>query len=110
MDSGASIFNDMEIQMAAKQLEALGNTTRLAIYRDLIQAGQQGRLVGEIRDKLDIPASTLSHHISKLMVAGLITQERVSRSLVCRADFHNMDALMIFLVQNCCSEDSCMYG
>ena len=100
----------MDLKLAAKQLEALGNPTRLAIYQDLIQAGQQGSPVGEVRDKLDIPASTLSHHISKLVIAGLITQERVSRSLVCRADFTNMDALMIFLVHNCCAEDSCMRG
>ena len=61
----------MKIEKAAKQLEALGNPTRLAIYRDLIQAGQQGSLVGEIREKLDIPASTLSHHLSKLLHAGI---------------------------------------
>lgn len=98
----------MNLEKAAKQLEALGNPTRLEIYRDLIQAGHQGRHVGEVRKKLDIPASTLSHHISRLVHADLITQERVSRSLVCRADFTNMDALMVFLVHNCCAKDSCM--
>jgi len=95
----------MELETAAKQLEALGNPTRLAIYRDLVQAGQKGSPVGEIREKLDIPASTLSHHIAKLVQAGLLTQERESRSLVCRADSANMDKLMTFLVQNCCTED-----
>ncbi len=100
----------MELERAAKQLEALGNTTRLAIYRGLIQAGSKGSLVGEIREKLEIPASTLSHHISTLVHAGLMTQDRVSRSLVCRADFNNMDALMVFMVHNCCAEDSCMRG
>ncbi len=98
----------MELENAAKQLEALGNPTRLAIYRDLIQAGVKGDSVGVIKDKLGIPASTLSHHISKLVQAGLITQDRVSRSLVCRADFKNMDALMVFMLHNCCAEDSCM--
>ncbi len=100
----------MKLEKAAKQLEALGSPTRLAIYRELIQAGHQGRPVGEIRVKLDIPASTLSHHIAKLVQAGLLTQDRVSRSLVCRADFTNMDALMIFLLHNCCAADSCMHG
>lgn len=98
----------MKIEKAAKQLEALGNPTRLAIYRDLIQAGQQGSFVGEIREKLDIPASTLSHHLSKLLHAGLLTQDRVSRNLVCRADYVNMDTLLSFLVNNCCAEDSCI--
>ena len=95
----------MKLENAAKQLEALGNPTRLAIYRDLVQAGQQGSSVGDIRDKLDIPASTLSHHIAKLVRTGLLTQERDSRSLICRLDYTNMEALMAFLVNNCCSED-----
>ena len=101
-------FSVMKLEKAAKQLEALGNPTRLAIYRDLIQVGHKGSAVGEIRKKLDIPASTLSHHIAKLVHAGLVTQERDSRSLYCKADFPNMDALMTFLVNNCCAEDSCI--
>ena len=95
----------MKLENAAKQLEALGNQTRLAIYRSLVQAGAQGRPVGDLRDRLDIPGSTLSHHIAKLVNTGLVTQERDSRSLVCRADFENMDSLMAFLVQNCCTEE-----
>ena len=97
----------MKLEAAAKQLEALGNPTRLAIYRVLIRHGQDGCPVGEIRKKLDIPASTLSHHIAKLVNAGLITQERDSRSLFCKADFTNMNALMTFLARNCCAEESC---
>ena len=96
----------MELEQAAKQLEALGNTTRLKIYSDLVQAGHEGSTVGEIKEKLGIPASTLSHHISKLVYTGLVTQERVSRSLVCRANFVHMDSLMMFLAHNCCADDS----
>jgi len=95
----------MDIETAAKQLEALGNLTRLEIFRQLVQAGPEGFPVGEIRDALDIPASTLSHHIAKLVNAGLLVQERDSRSLICSADNANMDALMEFLVNNCCGED-----
>ena len=95
----------MELKTAAKQLEALGNSTRIAIFRNLVQAGPQGSTVGELRQELNIPGSTLSHHIAKLVNAGLLRQERESRSLICTADFENMDALMEFLVQNCCSED-----
>ena len=100
----------MKLEEAARQLEALGNVTRLEIYRDLVQAGDEGNPVGKIRDKLDIPASTLSHHISKLVQTGLITQERVSRSLVCRADAANMDALVMFLAHNCCADDSSIWS
>ncbi len=98
----------MKLEVAAKQLEALGNPTRLAIYRVLIQVGRKGSPVGDIRKKLDIPASTLSHHIARLVHAGLVTQVRDSRSLYCNADFKNMEALMTFMVRNCCADDSCV--
>jgi len=99
-------FPLMKLENAAKQLEALGNPTRLAIYRVLIQHGNTGSPVGEIRKKIGIPASTLSHHIAKLVHAGLVTQERDSRSLFCKADFANMNALMAFMAHNCCVEES----
>ncbi len=98
----------MKLEDAAAQLEALGNPTRLAVYRVLIQTGPGGKPVGDIQRKLDIPASTLSHHIAKLVQAGLIRQERVSRTLYCKADYSNMDALMRFMVRNCCADDSCV--
>ena len=96
----------MKLEDAARQLEALGNPTRLAIFRLLIRAGQEGSTVGDIRQRLDIPASTLSHHIAKLVHTGLVSQERESRNLNCKADFNNMDKLMAFLVSNCCAGDS----
>ena len=99
----------MKLEQAATQLEALGNTTRLEIFRDLVKAGKEGNPVGEIRDKLDIPASTLSHHISKLVHTGLVTQERVSRSLICRADLSNIDSLVLFLAHNCCADNSSIW-
>jgi len=95
----------MKLENAAKKLEALGNPTRLEIFRELVKSGAEGNTVGEIRDTLDIPASTLSHHIAKLVNAGLLVQERHSRSLVCTVDHSNMDDLMEFLVNNCCTEE-----
>lgn len=95
----------MNLESAAKKLEALGNSTRLQIFRELVKSGAEGNTVGEIRDTLDIPASTLSHHIAKLINAGLLVQERQSRSLICTVDHSSMDDLMEFLVNNCCTED-----
>ena len=96
----------MTLEDAAKHLEALGHPTRLPIIRWLIRAGHKGSTVGDIRQRLDIPASTLSHHIAKLVHTGLVSQERDSRSLNCKADFNSMDDLMAFMVRNCCTEDS----
>ena len=95
----------MDIELAGKHLEALGNPTRLAIFRYLVKDAADGCTVGEIKQNLDIPASTLSHHVAKLVNTGLISQHRESRNLVCKVDHDNMDKLMEFLVNNCCTED-----
>ena len=92
----------MKTEQAAESLEALGNATRLEVFRLLVQAGEQGAPVGEIQKALGIPASTLSHHISRLMRVGLVTQERRSRVLICRANYDGMNDLLGFLTDNCC--------
>ncbi|MCH7743408.1 MAG: helix-turn-helix transcriptional regulator [Proteobacteria bacterium] len=94
----------MKLEYAAKQLEAMGNPTRLAVYRLLIQLGPDGVPVGQLQKALAIPASTLSHHVARLVQAGLITQSRESRTLYCRADYKNMNSLIRFLVDNCCCQ------
>ena len=66
----------MKLDDAAARLEALGNPTRLKIYRALIRAGGAGLAVGRLQEKLKIAPSTLSHHIKALVVVGLVTQER----------------------------------
>lgn len=97
----------MEITQAAAQLEALGNTTRLRIFRILVQAGVQGIPVGQVQKLLDIPASTLSHHIAKLVQSGVVVQRRESRTLYCHADYKAMQQLISFMVDKCCVNDGC---
>jgi ArsR family transcriptional regulator len=92
----------VDTRTAARRLEALGNPTRLKIYRLPVRAGEEGAIVGGIQTRLGIPASTLSHHIACLVKAGLVTQERTGRSLVCRAEYGRMHALLDYLVANCC--------
>ena len=62
----------MKLDDAAARLEALGNTTRLKIYRALVRAGHAGMPVGRLQERLKIPASTLSHHVKTLVAVGLI--------------------------------------
>lgn len=93
----------MDLDTAARCLAELGNPTRLAAYRLLVKAGPQGLTVGEIQNHLQIPKSTLSHHIAHLVWAGLITQARESRAQRCVAVYKTMDALMAFLAQECCT-------
>ena len=96
----------MNIETAAAQLEALGNPTRLTIYRTLVRAGDNGLPVGKLQLKLDIAASTLSHHLKRLLDVGLVTQERQVTTLICRAFYPGMNALIGYLADECCVESS----
>jgi DNA-binding transcriptional ArsR family regulator len=96
----------MQLDDAAAHLEALGNSTRLKIYRTLIRAGGAGMPVGRLQERLKIAPSTLSHHIKALVVAGLVTQVREATTLVCHANYDVMRELVAYLVAECCAESS----
>ena len=87
----------------ATALAALGHHTRLAIYRLLVRAGDEGLNVGEVGAHLGCPASTMAHHLSTLVDAGLVTQERQGRQIVNRADFAAMRRTIGFLPDECCT-------
>src|SRR4051794_28652547 len=97
----------MNIEQAARQLEALGNPTRLQVYRTLVRAGGSGLEVGRLQEKIGIAASTLSHHLHRLISTGLVTQERQVTTLICRANYPAMDSLVGFLVDECCVHAGC---
>ena len=92
----------MELNYAARCLDKLGNPVRLEVFRLLVRAGPEGLAVGEIQEHLEIPASTLSHHVSHLVNAGLVRQERDSRILRCTPNFALMEELVAFLTEECC--------
>ena len=94
----------MKLDDAATHLEALGNPTRLKIYRALIRAGAVGMPVGRLQEKLKIAPSTLSHHIKAMVTVGLVTQVREGTTLVCHANYDVMRELVNFLVAECCCE------
>jgi DNA-binding transcriptional ArsR family regulator len=96
----------MKLDDAAAHLEALGNPTRLKIYRTLIRAGGAGLAVGRLQDKLKIAPSTLSHHIKALVAVGLVSQIREATTLVCHANYEVMRGLLDFLVAECCTESA----
>ena len=99
-------FAAMKIADAAARLEALGNQTRLQIYRALVRAGHPGMPVGRLQEKLKVPASTLSHHIKTLVAVGLVSQVRESTTLICHANFDAMRGLVDFLAAECCADEA----
>lgn len=106
VDGDAAVCEPAAMRMddAASKLEALGNPTRLKIYRALVRAGEAGMPVGRLQDKLKIAASTLSHHLKTLVSAGLIRQQRAATTLNCHANYDVMRGLVDFLVAECCAD------
>ena len=88
---------------AAACLAKLGNPSRLATYRLLVRAGPAGLMVKDIQAHLGVPKSTLSHHIARLVFAGLIRQTREGRTMRCRVEYQAMRSLLDFLVEDCCA-------
>jgi DNA-binding transcriptional ArsR family regulator len=97
----------MKLDDAAARLEALGNPTRLKVYRALVKAGDDGLSVGKLQSKLDIAPSTLSHHLKSMLNVGLISQKRKSTTLICHANYDVMRSLVGFLVAECCADGKC---
>ncbi len=88
---------------ALAALAALGQPTRLAIFRLLMQREPGGLLAGVIAEAVGCPANTFSSHIAILARAGLVRGARDGRSITYRADLEGMRALMSFLVTDCCN-------
>ncbi|MDX6752130.1 metalloregulator ArsR/SmtB family transcription factor [Geminicoccaceae bacterium 1502E] len=93
-----------DLERAAERLEALGNPTRLGLYRLLVRAGETGLAVGELQARTGVARSTLSHHLHRLIQAGLVGQERQATTLICRASDPAMHETLGFLVRECCAE------
>lgn len=87
----------------APAFAALGHEARLKIYRQLVKAGEEGLNIGDIGRLLDLPASTLAHHLGTLVQAGLVTQEKQGRETRNHADFDVMRNMAGFIVDECCS-------
>ncbi|MEH6584744.1 MAG: metalloregulator ArsR/SmtB family transcription factor [Halioglobus sp.] len=96
----------MDIDQVAKALKELGHPTRLTIYRQLVKAGRQGLAVGVVQEALDIPGSTLSHHLKGLETAGLICQRREGRTLFCVAQYEKLASVIDFLQLECCVDEA----
>jgi DNA-binding transcriptional ArsR family regulator len=95
----------MELEIVAKALKELGNKTRLIIYRRLVKAGSQGMPVGAVQEALGMAGSTLSHHISSLVSAGLIKQRREGRTLYCVVEYELLTGVIDFLQEECCIDE-----
>ena len=84
-------------------LSALAQETRLDVFRLLVRTEPQGVAAGELARQLSVPHNTMSSHLGILARAGLIRSERQSRSIIYRADFDQLRAVMTYLLRDCCA-------
>lgn len=87
----------------ARALAALGHDARLSIFRLLVTAGDDGLRVSDIGDHLGFAPSTLAHHLSTLVDAGLVLQDRRGREVFNRVNYPSMRRVVGFLTSECCS-------
>ena len=97
----------MKAGNAVAALSALAQEHRLGLFRLLVRAGESGMPAGAIAEALGVPKSSLSFHLTQLRNAGLIHQERQHRSLIYRANYQAMNALVGYRLENCCAGADC---
>ena len=92
----------MNIESASKGFAAAGAMPRLGVLVKLVRMGPQGMTVGALQESLEIPASTLAHHLRYLLDAGLIEQKKIGRQVINVANFEQLQALADFFLDQCC--------
>ncbi|WP_373490161.1 ArsR/SmtB family transcription factor [Parasphingorhabdus sp.] len=97
----------MDSIKAIEALGALAQNTRLDVFKLLVRHEPSGLPAGEIAKRLAVPQNTMSSHLSILSRADLVSSKRDSRLIIYRANLAAMNALMAFMLENCCSGEDC---
>jgi len=97
----------LDLTRAASAFAALGSEQRLSVLRSLVRAGPEGLSIGALGDRTGVTGSTLTHHMKILSAAGLVTQARQGRSIICAAvAFDQVQSLSNFLLTECCADSA----
>ena len=105
MQTLSSTKNSERVTRYADMFSAMGTEPRLRIMQLLLSAHPEGLFVGEIQSELEIPNSTLSHHLEKLKSEGLVDVQRESTFLRCTANTEALQELLQFLYAECCTRN-----
>jgi DNA-binding transcriptional ArsR family regulator len=97
--------NTEQVTKYADMFSAMGTEARLRIMQLLLTAHPEGLVVGEIQEELEIPNSTLSHHLDKLRNEGLVAVRRQSTFLRYTANTEALQELLQFLYAECCTRN-----
>lgn len=97
----------LDLTRAAAAFAALGSEQRLSVLRMLVRAGPDGLSIGVLGTRTGVTGSTLTHHMKILATAGLVTQARQGRSIICAAvAFDEVQQLSNFLLTECCADSA----
>jgi DNA-binding transcriptional ArsR family regulator len=95
----------LSVEQAASSFAALGSEQRLMVLRVLVRAGPEGLSIGELGARTGVTGSTLTHHMKILTGAGLVSQARKGRQVICAAaSYDEMQALSRYLLDECCAD------
>lgn len=95
----------LSVEQAASTFAALGSEQRLGVLNVLVRAGPGGLSIGELGERSGVTGSTLTHHMKILTQAGLVSQVRKGRSIICAAAaYGEMAALSKYLLSECCAD------
>ena len=96
---------ETNLTIAAARFAALGSEQRLTVLRSLVRAGPDGLTIGALGERTGVSGSTLTHHLKILTSAGLVTQARQGRSIICAAvAYDEVRELSEFLTKECCAD------
>jgi ArsR family transcriptional regulator, arsenate/arsenite/antimonite-responsive transcriptional repressor len=104
--AGSDIPTNMKTSQALPALAALAQETRLNVFRLLVEHAPEGLPAGQIAERLDVAATSLSFHLKELTHAGLIVPQQVGRFVWYRADLAAIAGLVAFLTENCCASSA----
>jgi DNA-binding transcriptional ArsR family regulator len=96
----------MDRSAALKVFESLGSSLRLDIFCLLVQAGEAGKVAGEIAEALDLPATNLSFHLKAMLQAGLVSVRQEGRYLRYRANVPHMLRVLAYVMENCAQAEA----
>lgn len=104
----SSVKSSERLAKYADMFSAMGTEPRLRIMQLLLSAHPEGLVVGDIQSELEIPSSTLSHHLEKLKTEGLVEVQREGTFLRCTANTDGLQELLQFLYAECCTRNKAL--
>ena len=108
MTNASTAKSSPQVAKFADMFSAMGTEPRLRIMQLLLSAHPEGLVVGEIQDELDIPNSTLSHHLDKLKSEDLVRVQRESTFLRYTANTEALQQVLQFLYSECCTRNKAL--